>query len=527
MQIETQGVDLDGEEQEIHRTLSKNVVVSLITKIIYLVTRLVVPPFILKYLSLEEYGIWSYCFIFVSYLGMGVHGITNVYVRYGAIFAAKHDIDKINKLIVTGTVTVSALCLISAPIFWFGLPYLVDLTALSPQLYHTAVVLIFATMLIFMADMTVGVFGYILQSIQKIAAVSIIWTASCLIETVCIFIFLMMGMKLYGLLAAFTVRIIINFTLNIIVCYRSLPGISFRLHNFDRSMIKLFMHFGGIVQLSGLLGIANRSIKKVLSGLYISTEATALYELGEKFPLMAISLPETLNAILLPTTSHFHAKEMKQKIVEVYIKGSRTVSMMTGYVMGFLAAFAAPMTIAWLGPDNKYDLVAVIMAIFTLAYFMDIVTGPASAIYRSINQPRKELIYGLIQFILVILSVAAGFYYYGASVMVLNVCCVSMVTVSSIIYLVYSNRYFQIGHWHFILEVFVPGFFPFACAFALAWATSSWFSADVLQSRWITLGYLTIDFAIYTIATVVILWMVFCHKDERQHLKEQLRSLFK
>ena len=45
-----------------------------------MLSRVGLPPIILSYVSLEEYGIWATCFIVISYLGMSTFGIANVYI---------------------------------------------------------------------------------------------------------------------------------------------------------------------------------------------------------------------------------------------------------------------------------------------------------------------------------------------------------------------------------------------------------------------------------------------------------------
>jgi len=45
-----------------------------------------------------------------------------------------------------------------------------------------------------------------------------------------------------------------------VVCRRRLPELSIRSRNFDRSMLRLFYRYGGIVQVSGFLSMFARSI---------------------------------------------------------------------------------------------------------------------------------------------------------------------------------------------------------------------------------------------------------------------------
>ena len=56
-------------------------VVQLAAKLLYMLSRVGLPPIILSYVSLEEYGIWATCFIVISYLGMSTfdHSLYKLY----------------------------------------------------------------------------------------------------------------------------------------------------------------------------------------------------------------------------------------------------------------------------------------------------------------------------------------------------------------------------------------------------------------------------------------------------------------
>ncbi|MCP5508729.1 MAG: oligosaccharide flippase family protein, partial [Chlamydiales bacterium] len=494
------------ENNDIRDAVSTNVIVSILTNVFYLFTRLFIPPFILSYVPLNEYGLWSYCFILISYLGMSVFGVTNVYVRYVAIYYANGEMDKINRLVSTGLITITLLCVFFLPILWWGLPWIIGLFKIGDALHSMAFILFFGTAVVFMIDLTLGTYGNLLHSLQRIDAERYVWTASYLVETLLIVIFLMNGMGIYGLLAAYFVRIFLAILLYAIIVHRLLPQLSISFRNFDRSMLKLFYHFGGIVQLSGILGVVNRSIEKIFSGLFLSMKATGLYEVGLKFPIMTLMIPGSVNAVFLPATAHYHAKEQRGEIMKVFLKGSRFINIITGMMMGFFAAFSGPLIGCWLGPDPQYQAAVGILAIFTVAYQMDVLTGPASAIYRSIEQPVKELWYGLSQFVFVIAAAAYVFTVYGASIMTINITVVSMMVLSAAGYLVFSALFLQVSLWEYFKQVIVPGFLPYLFAFALAYATQAYAQG----SRWDLLYYLIVCLLLHTAIAGGVVWFLLC-----------------
>lgn len=500
------------EDETIRRTIAGNIKASLLTNIFYLGSRLCIPPIVLAYVSLAEYGLWSYCFVILNYLGMGVFGITNVYVRYIAIYFAHKDYAKINSLLSTGILSITSICVVLLGLLWLAIPWLLNLFHVAPELYHTAFILIIGSTIIFMSDLSIGAFTYVLQSLQLIVAEKMIWMISFTVESLFIIFFLYEGYGIYSLLYAFAIRIGLSIVFSTYVAYQRLPSLQIRFRHFSKEALKLFLHFGGIVQLAGLLGIANRSNKKVLAGAFLGLEATGLYEVGEKFPAMALNLPGSITAVFLPAAAQFHANEQDGKIIQIYLKGSRLINLLTGSMMGFMAAFSIPLIDAWLGKNPTYFVASSILSWFTIGYQMDTLTGPISAIYRAINQPLRELFYGIAQLSLTLTAACLGIYLFGASFDIINITVASMMVAAACAYLYVSNRFLNISHITYFFSVILPGLYPYAIGFVLWWLMKPYF---LNLSRIDTLWMFLLSLALYLIVWLPFLFLVVLSKTER------------
>ncbi len=100
----------DRHTSSVRDALTRNVGPDLAARIGYLVSRVFIPPFVLARLGLEMYGLWSTAFIVVSYLGISTFGISSVYVKYVAEYAARGETRKANSLLSTGFVITAAGC---------------------------------------------------------------------------------------------------------------------------------------------------------------------------------------------------------------------------------------------------------------------------------------------------------------------------------------------------------------------------------------------------------------------------------
>lgn len=515
--------NLPPNDDKLHHTISRNIGASMLSKAYYLATRLVIPPLVLSYVSLEEYGIWAICFILLSILGMSVFGITNVYVRYCAVYDAKGEQDKINRLLSTGILTNFVICLCFLPLVIWGIPKLYPLFQIEESLQPTAYNMFLGTTLIFMVHLSFGVFGYLLHSVQKIALERALMMVSWTIETLAIVLFLHQGFGIYSLLFAYTINVFTLIILGAIACFRKVPGLKLSWNLFTPEMLKKFIYFGGIVQLSGICGTINRSFERIFSGMFLGIHATGLYEIGLKLPRTSTIIPESITAVMLPTSAHLYANERDDKVRSIYFRGSRYLNMLTGLGMGFFAAFAVPIISAWIGFGEKFKDAATIMAWFTIALQMNLLTGPASAIFRSIKQPAKELWYGGVQFILFAVLAYPLLTFTKPSITSLNTVLISITVVTAIGYIFYFNTFLKVDHWRYFTRVIIPGIIPYLVGFGLAILSNSWFE-ELDQQRWHTLWLVIGMLILYSIAAPAVLLYFFCPKSEREEIWGHFRN---
>jgi O-antigen/teichoic acid export membrane protein len=513
---------IEESDQDFHPGLSRNVAVAMLANILYMASRLALPPIILSYISLEEYGIWSYCFVLIGYLSMTVFGFANVYVRYGAVYKANQEIGQMNRLVSTGLLLVSGLSILFLGLIALLLPSFLKIMNTSADLLHTAFVVLFLTSAIFLVDVTFGAFSSLLQSMRLFVVERSIWCFSAIMEALFIVLFFWMGFGIYSLVYAYAGRTLLTIALSAWACYSAVPTLSIHPRNFDKTLLLLFWHFGGTIQLTGIVSTINKSIEKVFAGAFLGPSATALYEVGEKFPITATYLPGSMNMVFFPTTAHLHATENIGEIEKIYVNGARWVNILTGTMMGFMGPFAEPIVRCWLGPDPKYYWAAVIMGFFTIAYQMDVVTGPASAIYRGINRPLRELFYPVLQFVLVIAAAIILFASMGASILTINISVAVMMVVSACIYMWVSNRYMGISQTLFFKHAILPGILPYAVGFILYLAFKNWFPQD----RGELLLALVLCLTVYALITSGLIYFLLCGREERRSIHQRLEHVF-
>ena len=516
--------DAGTHRDETHARLSRNIVSSVRAKVLYLATRFSLPPIILAYVTLEEYGLWALAFILIAYLGMGAFGVSNVYVRYVAQYQAAGQTERVGDLLSTGLVLVSIFAAVTLIALWFGLPTLLTWFSVPEHLQSTAFVLLFGTVAVFMLDLSLGAFVYVLAGLQKIVLQNRIWIASFLLETLLVVIFLLMGLGVIGLLYAFALRYALSISLSVWMCFRNLPGMRLSPLRFNREHLRLYIGFGGILQLSGLLGMFLRSVEKLIAGLFINVQAVGLFDVAQKFPVMATSIPSSINAAYLPAATQMHVQGQHQEFTGLYIGGARHINLLTGFMMGFMAAFAAPLITAWLGPNPDFALAPLILACFTLPFQLNVVTGAATNVYRGMARPIHELLYPVSQLLLVVVLVGAGFGLFGVEIRVIVAAVASAMIVSALLYFVYTNRFLGVRQQVFLRRVLLPGLLPYVTGFALLLLLMPWVTS-VADDHLGSLAVVLASGLAYVTVQSALLWFLQLTDTEKTFLRSRLAPM--
>jgi len=276
---------------------------------------------------------------------------------------------------------------------------------------------------------------------------------------------------------------------------------------------------------TGLLCTFLYSIEKVIAGIFVGVQATALFDVGEKLPVMGSQLASSMNSIFMPALSHMNTLTWKDESVKLYLKGARYMNMMTGTLLAFLAAFAYPLLHLWIGAANKFELAVPILMIFCLPYQTHVLTGPGSAYHRGVGHPSRELVYPIAQLVLVLIFVAIGFLTVGKTTIVIAVAVAAGMVLSGIIYLGYTNRIMGVPQWQFVRHAFAPGLVPYLFGFAVAWICSP-LIAWAGTSRMRLAEAILVSGLCYMSFVSAVLYRLFCPWGEREYLRKQVHHTF-
>lgn len=277
--------------------------VAVAANVVYLVTRIVTTPYILRHVSIAEYGLWAFCFVILSYAGMSAFGINNSYIKYTAEYVASRRTERIGGLLSTGIGILGVCSLAFFAGLWLCAPLLVRMFGIGPDLADTAVFLLLGTASVFLVDLTLGAFRGVLEGLQEVAASKRIWLASTLLEVVLLVVFLAAGAGIRGVLYAYMLKTLADVAGTMVSVWRRLPALRVGPSQMNRTYCHELFVFGGKVQVLGLIGMFLGSLDRIITTSMLGLDATGLFEVGRKLPFTARSITGAASAPFLPAAS--------------------------------------------------------------------------------------------------------------------------------------------------------------------------------------------------------------------------------
>jgi len=363
------------------------------SKLLYAVTRVALPPLALAHMGLEDYGLWSTCFVLVSYVGMAASGFSLVYLRSAARLHQQGDLVGLSRLLSTGiasmfvlTTALLAGLLLLMPTLLAAFHVETPQRALAQDLWLGAVA-------VFLADMSIGAFANVLHAIGKIRQEQTVWVAAFLLEALFILCFLSAGWGVRGLLAAFALRYLFSASANAVLAYRSLPGLRLHWRLFDASLLRAFFIYGASMQASGLTATALQSLDRLLAGTLVGPHATALTDLATKLAGTAASIVSSASLVTLASSARQDASGCADAIDAVYDTGIRFTCAGLALTLPFLMAFAPALTLLWLGPKGPHTAIATLMVCAIPGLHLHMLTGPATALTRGRGEIAPDFVY--------------------------------------------------------------------------------------------------------------------------------------
>jgi O-antigen/teichoic acid export membrane protein len=503
--------------QSLKEKIIKNIIYNNISYVIRIVLGLILTPYIFYQLGQDYFGIWAFVAAFIGYFSLLDFGIGSAVVKYTAEYLARKEYNRVSQLIISALFCYATLGLSLIPIFIFRntLAKFFRVNALLQE--DLSFVLGIAT-ISFALSFIFSVFRSVLIGLQRMDITNRIQIVLVLLNAIGTVIALESGFGIRGLIIMGLIIHILRIISQFIVIRLLYPWVQIDLSNLEFDMIKRFISYGSKIQITGICGILNLYLDKILIGYFLNMALVGFYELGSKIAGFIRELPMLIFPAITPAASELDALKDKEKLTKLYLTATKYLVMVALPILFLLVTLAPTIIYVWLKNAHQKEIVWALRAL-SVGYFFNIITGIVTSLARGIGRPEYEMrssaFISIMNFVLSIMLIIK-FGFVGALIGT-----VSSLIIGNSIYLIYfQTKYIKESFIEFVINFYASPLFACFLGFITMWWINHLFT-HLQQTYWGNVIFLWISGTSFIVTYVVTLILTrFITEEDLQLLKK-------
>jgi O-antigen/teichoic acid export membrane protein len=360
------------------RELIKNVGSGWFSLGIDILVGLFLSPFIIHRLGDTAYGAWILVFSITGYYGLFDLGIRSSIVRYVSTYTATNDTAGVSRLINTALAVYTAIGIATLATTFILSRFLQFLFKMPPDFLTTARVLFLMVGAAVAVGFPAGVFGGILEGLNRFYFVNVTTVSSTLLRAVLIVLALNRG---YGLLtvALITVALpLLGAALRAIIALRLLP-LRFGWRYIERSALGEIARYSGV---SFILMIAYKlrfKTDEVVISTMLSVAAVTYFSIGDRLVDYTAEVVGSMAQIFLPMSGQSDAVGDNERLRKILIAGNRACALVVFPITATLIILGKSVITAWVG-ERYVDACYPVMLILLIPSTVTLAQGASTRV---------------------------------------------------------------------------------------------------------------------------------------------------
>jgi O-antigen/teichoic acid export membrane protein len=305
-------------------------------------------PFILHRLGDTAFGIWVLIFSVTGYYGLFDLGIRSSVIRYVSTYTATHDNEGLAKLINTSLATYTAIGVLAMALTLIASLFIDSLFRIPAEFLTTARWLFLMVGAAVAVGFPTGIFGGILEGMQRFYFVNLTNLVSTLLRAVLIVLALKHG---YGLLTVALITVLLPILGSLVraaIVLRILP-LRFGWKYVDRSAFREIANYSAV---SFILMIAYKlrfKTDEIVIGTFLSVTAITYFSIGDRLLDYASEVVSSLAQIFVPMSGQSDARGDTKQLRKILVAGNRACAMVIFPMTAVLAILGKSVIEAWVG----------------------------------------------------------------------------------------------------------------------------------------------------------------------------------
>jgi O-antigen/teichoic acid export membrane protein len=382
-------------QQAISRRIIRNTAFNSIGQMWNMAVAFLLTPYILARLGNERYGVWVLAFAITGYFEAFDFGVGAAFVKYVAESYARHELDRLSRLVSTGLVCFSLLAIIVVTALVTLSEPLLRLFNVPAGLHADAATVLLGAAVVLGLSNLASVFQGIVVGLQRMEASNVVVIVTSLVNVGGTVAALEGGYGLPGLVLVSGVVTALRATLMAGAARRLLPELRLSARSIDRSSLRTLLGYGLPVQVTTFASRINLQINRLLVAYFLGLTAVTVYEVGFKVAYTATLLLLTLVSAIAPAASELEARGDRAALGAFYLRGMRYVALIAVPVAALIFVTAPAVLRAWVGPG--YDAAVSVAQVLTVSFLLNLIlTGVGTTMARGMGRPGDETRYILL-----------------------------------------------------------------------------------------------------------------------------------
>ncbi len=305
-------------------------------------------PFILHRLGNTAYGAWVLAFSVTGYYGLFDLGIRSSVIRYVSTYTSTNDIEGLSKLINTSLAGYTVIGAAAMMVTLVVSMYLGSLFRMPADFLPTARVLFLMVGTAVALGFPAGVFGGILEGLNRFYFVNATNLVSTLLRAMLIVLALTHG---YGLLMVAFVTValpLLGCMVRAVIVLRLLP-LRFGWKYLDRGSLREIASYSSV---SFMLMIAYKlrfKTDEVILSTFLSVAAVTFFSNADRLVDYTVEVVSSLAQIFVPMSGQSDAKGDMDRLRKIFVAGNRACALIVFPITATLIVLGKSVITAWVG----------------------------------------------------------------------------------------------------------------------------------------------------------------------------------
>ncbi len=401
---------------ELKRQIVRNVYAGGIQFVFNFAYGLVLPPYILHKIGVNNYSLWVLLTAVSGYVQFIEFGSSSSLVKHIADSKSADRYDLVSGylssvfvLFVVGSIFAEMLAYyginIIGPYFFSNFGVLANLRNLVSGFVLISILMLFN-----------GLFSCVLKAWQRVDIINAIAIIVSSLNITLIFFFLNEGLEIKGILYSYLSSSSLGLVLTVLFSRKIVKGkLVLNIFEFDYRLVRDILRLGSSDQLIRVLGILWGPVNKTIIQNFAGPQYLVAYDLTMRVISQVSSMPSMIFNPLLPAMAELNAKNDRSRLWTLFKRSLNYIMLAGAPLVVLFFFFANPIIAIWLRGPN--DLVADTIRVLILSTFINILTGPLYMGTLAFGKPALGIIKTIVTFLtnvgLLVIALSLHLGYYG------------------------------------------------------------------------------------------------------------------